>query len=265
MRPSYALSLLAVGLVALAAAPGCNGGGDGDTHQPGPPPTPVGSGNRVRDVSNPDNQGPSRGVPGATVSVTGVTVVAVDTFDETRNGKSRGTIFVQDTGSTEPYSGIGLFAPTFVPGDLKVGPGDVLDLTGQYQENANIGTAVFPKGQVLPQISRPVSTFRFEAQPPTPREIDVADLNDYAKGRRWIGMLVTVKNVTLEADLSSSSGRVSGPIFPGAPNNGPTITNELYDLGGFAKGQKFKSITGVVTYFFNLHIAPRSREDLVTQ
>ena len=265
MRSSVALVAVGLALASLACLTSCDGSGGGDSHAPGVAPTPVGTGARIREVSNPDNKEPSRGVPGSTVSVSGVSVVAIDSFDETRDGKSRGTIFVQDTGSTEPYSGIGLFAPTFVPGDLKVGPGDVLDLTGQYQENANIGTAVFPKGHVLPQIARPVATFRFEAQAPTPRQIDLADLNDYSKGRRWIGMLVTIKDVTLQDDLSSSRGRVSGPIFPGNPSNGPTMTNELYDMGGFGKGQKFKSITGVVTYFFNLHVAPRSREDLVTQ
>jgi len=228
----------------------------------------VGSGKRVREVADPGIEG--RPGPGAEVTVTGVTVVAVDTFDETKNGRSRGTIYVQDLGSQLPYSGIGLFAPAFVPGDLRVAAGDVLDLRGEYQENKNIGTAVFPVGQVLPQLSRPVAQFRYDFTPPTPTEIDVNDLNDYTnKGRRWIGMLVTVKNVKLDGRLAENNGRVTGFLTPKGSNpddrNRPTVTNELYDLkvADAAQDQEFASVTGVVTYFFNLHIAPRSAADVV--
>jgi len=240
---------------------------------PGDPPSvkelgpPVGNGKRIREVADPN--APGRPGPGSDVSVSGVTVVAVDTFDETKNGRSRGTIYVQDLGSSEPYSGIGLFAPAFVPGDLRVAAGDVLDLRGEYQENKNIGTAVFPDGQVLPQLSRPVAQFRYDFTPPAPVEIAIGDLNDYAKGRRWIGMLVTVKNVTMDGRLSENNGRVTGFLTPkgSAPDdrNRVTVTNELYDLKptDAASNQGFASITGVVTYFFNLHIAPRSAADVV--
>jgi hypothetical protein len=47
--------------------------------------------------------------------------------------------------------------------------------------------------------------------------------------------------------------------------NRATVTNELYDLKptDAESNQSFASITGVVTYFFNLHIAPRSAADVV--
>lgn len=245
----------------------CSSGGDGDAPVRIVLGPPVGDGKRVREVANPDV--PGRPGPGANVSVSGVTVVAVDTFDETKNGRSRGTIYVQDLGSVEPYSGIGLFSPTFIPGDLRVAAGDVLDLRGEYQENTAIGTAVFPVGQVLPQLARPVAQFRYDFRPPDPVEIDIKDLNDYATGRRWIGMLVTVKNVTLDGAVSENSGRVTGFLVPkgSTPDdrNRPTVTNELFDLAATqpAPNQAYASITGVVTYFFNLHIAPRSAADLV--
>lgn len=254
---------LAASLLLLAS---CSGG-------TGDPPSvkvlgpPVGDGKRIREVANPDIK--DRPGPGSEVTVTGVTVVAVDTFDETKNGRSRGTIYVQDLGSTEPYSGIGLFAPAFVPGDLRVAAGDVLDLRGEYQENKNIGTAIFPEGQVLPQLARPVAQFRYDFTPPPPVEIDVKDLLDYSKGRRWIGMLVKVKDVTLDGRLSENNGRVTGFLTAKGTaaddRNRPTVTNELYDLkaGDAAENQQFASITGVVTYFFNLHVAPRSAADVV--
>ncbi len=257
---------LQLSLVLSLGLCGCSAGG-GDTparREIGPP---VGAGKRIREVADPGIA--DRAPPGSEVNVTGVTVVAVDTFDETKNGRSRGTIFVQDLGSVEPYSGISLFAPAFVPGDLRVAAGDVLDLRGEYQENKNIGTAIFPEGQVLPQLARPVATFRYDFRPPEPREIDIKDLNDYAQGRRWIGMLVTVKNVTVDVKLSENSGRVTGFLTPKGSaaddRNRVTVTNELYDLKttDAESNQGYASITGVVTYFFNLHIAPRSAADLV--
>ncbi len=262
MRASFFLG--ALGIVALAAC----AEGDGD-----PPATkvlgpPVGSGNRIREIADPGIAG--RPGPGAVVNVTGVTVVAVDNFDETKNGRSRGTIYVQDLGGEQPYSGIGLFAPAFVPGDLRVAAGDVLDLRGEYQENKNIGTAVFPEGHVLPQLSRPVAQFRYDFTPPNPVVIDVNDLNDFVgKGRRWIGMLVTVKNVKLDGRLGENSGRVTGFLTAKGTNpddrNRPTVTNELFDLKptDVGENQEFASITGIVTYFFNLHIAPRNAADVV--
>lgn len=260
IRSAAAAVTLALVLVGCSA-------GNGDAPSKKEIGPPVGSGNRIREVADPSL--PGRPAPGSDVNVTGVTVVAVDTFDETKNGKSRGSIFVQDMGSIEPYSGIGIFAPAFVPGDLRVAAGDVLDLRGEYQENSNIGTAIFPEGQVLPQLSRPVATFRYDFRPPEPREIDIKDLNDYALGRRWIGMLVTVKNVAIDGRLTENGGRITGFLLPkgsGADDrNRPTVTNELYDLKATDadSGQGYASVTGVVTYFFNLHIAPRSAADLV--
>ena len=64
----------------------------------------------------------------------------VDDFDETHNGKSRGTIFVQDADIGAPYSGISLYSPTYVPANLRLAPGDVLDMNGQYVEQQTIGT-----------------------------------------------------------------------------------------------------------------------------
>ncbi len=223
-----------------------------------------GAGFRIRDVTNPGNQ--ARPAVNSIVTVTGVGVVAIDNFDETRNGKSHGTIFVQDLGEPVPFSGVSLYDPTFVPGDLRVGAGDVLDFTGVYQETAAIGTAVFPKGQVLPQLAKPVGTFRYEtATGITPAKVPLEDLGDYAKGRKWIGMLVTVENVTVtQAPRRDSSNRLSAALTAAAAN-APTLTNELSDLtdADVALGTRYRSVTGVVTYFFSLHLAPRSRGDLV--
>jgi hypothetical protein len=229
----------------------------------------LGVGQRIRQIADPTQQGHDQLV-NQNVAVTGASVLWTDTFDETANGKSRGTVYVQDVGSTDPYSGTSLYSPTFIPGDLRLAPGDVLDLAGQYQENKNIGTAVFPPPQVLPQISKPVGTFRYEFTPPPPREIDVNDLDDYATGRKWLNMLVTVRNVTLIEDTSdeglragkAATGRVTAHMTAKASCK---LVNELMPIGAgdLKAGVPIKSITGVVTYFFDLHLAPRTLADIV--
>ncbi len=271
-------------LFGLFAVTSC-GTRSNDVPHDGGVPSPIGTGMRIKDVSNPHLPNHPKNM--SNVVVTGASVTLTDNFDETNNGKSRGNIFVQDVDSQEPYSGMTVFSPTFIPGDLRVAPGDVLDLSGQYQEIASLGTAVFPVGdgglfsaEVLLEIAKPVATFRFEYKAPTPRVIDAADLDTYQIGRKWMGMLVTIKDVTLAADLvdsacakgASNTGRQQAYLTAAGASarSGGQVVNELYQVkaddcsgGSFAKGTHFSSITGIVTYFFNLHIAPRSADDFV--
>lgn len=277
-----ASSLLLIGLVSVSASlalPACSIGGDGgggDPHSNNGIPPVGGKDKRIRDVADPGLDGHADLVS-TTQAVSGAIVIAVDNFDETKNGKSIGTIYVQDLGSKEPYSGITLFAPTFNPGNLAVSPGDVLDMHGQYTEAKTIGTTVtFAPGAVLPQISKPVATFRYETQVPEPLDIDAADLADFTKGRRWMGMLVRVKNVTLQKDAAAdSNGRVTVDLSQAAAGAAKgcdaafpkpaSMTNDLFDVASMnlKQGQTLKSITGVVGFFCNLKIAPRSPADIV--
>lgn len=260
-------------LLSMAALIVSCGSQEGDPHSNHGVPPPEGKEMRIRQIADPTS--PDKAQHLETVAVSGVTVIAVDQHDETANGKSRGTIYVQDLGSKEPYSGLSLFAPSFVPGNLRVGPGDVLDLRGTYQENQNIGSAVFAPGATLPQLSRPVATFRYEGKLPEPVDIDVKDLETYETGRKWLNMLVRVKDVTVRGAVfeSGNAQRVSVPLTD-APSNGvkcedpfpkaPTLTNELANLNDLdIRGSTpVKSIVGVVTYFCNLHLSPRSIADV---
>ncbi len=240
----------------------------------GAPPA-AGPDKRIREVSNPAS--PSAAKDKDTVAVSGAVVIAVDQFDETENGRSRGTIYVQDMGSSEPFSGVSLFAPTFVPGNLKVGVGDVLDLRGEFQRNANIGTAIFPEGATLSQLSQPIATFRFEYRAPEPKEIDIKDLETFEKGQQWAGMLVRVRNVTVQDVVGAKSvrsGRLSVGLTPPAPGaqNGcnapfpkpPTLVNSLANVASLEipANTTLKSVTGVVAFFCNYQIAPRTLEDI---
>lgn len=223
-------------------------------------PNVLGVGKRLRDV-----QAPNSGLAGQNVRVTSVVVTAIDNFDETADGKSRGTIYLQDVDVAGPYAGISLFSPSFIPANLRLAPGDVVDLDGQYVEQQSIGATVNFAPAFLPQMVKPATTFRYETKEPEPVVIQEADLESFDTGRKWIGVLVTLQNVLVEnAPVADKSGkRITAAITSNA--NSPDISNELFPLalGAFPDNTTFKSVTGVVTFFFNLKIAPRSAADLV--
>jgi hypothetical protein len=268
-------------LIALACVSACSSsGGGGDPHSNNGAPPPSGRDKKIRDVGDPGMPGHADLVS-TSQPVSGAIVIAVDNFDETKNGKGTGTIYVQDIDATKdtPYAGISLFGPTFNPGNLSVSIGDVLDLRGDYTENQQIPSkppVVFAPGAVLPQISQPVASFRYETTPAQPIDIDVNDLTDYTKGRRWMGMLVRVQNITVEdKPYTSGSGHTSISVTP-VPQNAQTsceapfpkpatIVNDLVSLDSLMdkkKGDKIKSVVGVVGFFCSIKIAPRSLADI---
>jgi hypothetical protein len=263
------LALLASVAVPLGVLEGCVSGGD-------PPaqvtPSPVGTGSHIKDVVDPTRPGH---LATASATISGATYLWTDTYDETGTGKSLGSIYVQDMLSTDPYSGASIFEGTYIPEDLQPVAGDVLDITGTYSESTSVGKAIFTAPDVLPQFAKPTIVSRFEYVPPTPRVIDPTDLNDYNKGRQWLGMLVTITNVTFGSNVGDDgNGRDSAKITPDTSTTGATVTNEFFNLaawnngaggGIIAKGQKVKSITGIVTWFFNYHVVPRSPGDIVVQ
>ncbi len=243
----------------------------GDQPQPADP-NALGNGLRMRDVQDGSkNACGAQSCAGQNVNVTSVVVTAVDNFDETQNGKSRGTIFVQDADVAGPYAGVSMYAPTFVPANLRLAPGDVINLTGQYVEQTTIGTTVNFAPDFLPQMNKPQVNQSFETQLPQPVVVQLSDLDVFTTGRKWIGMLVTIEDVTVTAPMvADASNRVTTALTTTA--NGVKMNNELWDLqvwngtntaNSFAPGTHFKSITGIVDFFFNIFIAPRSMADLV--
>lgn len=254
----------------------------GDPHSDGGIPPVGGRLKKVRDVADPTVEG-HLALVDTTQPISGAVVIAVDGFDETQNGKGTGTVYVQDIGATKetPYSGISLFGTTYSPGNLAVAPGDVLDLRGEYQENQQIPSTppvIFAKGAVLPQIALPIATFRYETQQPEPIDIDLADLTDYNKARRWFGMLVRVKNIVIpNAPFAGTTGRLSidlPPAIPAAANacdmpfpKTASLVNDLMDVAalGIKKDTRIAEIVGVVGYFCNFKLAPRSKADIKLQ
>jgi hypothetical protein len=279
-RSSLAV-LLAASSVSLTAACG-SGGGDAFSE---PTASILGSGSRIRDIQGEatwldpgDKDSLTCSVPAdATVHVTGLTVTAVDRFDEVADG-ALGNVYVQDT-TIEPgeYEGMTVFDPSYTPPDLRVAPGDVLDFFGVYTEFLGPSSGFFGKCKTLPEIGG-AGTFRFEGSDVPARELELIDILGYENARRYLGMLVTIKDVTIGADPVSSEdtlesgGRYTADIDrTGIDTMGldaadfPKISNELYNIKVdgpvLAKGSQFKSVTGVLTYFYGFKLAPRSAAD----
>jgi hypothetical protein len=234
-------------------------------------PNALGSGSRIAQIANPDAGTAS----GATVTITGATFLWLDTYDETMNGKSLGTVYLQDFSSVKPFSGTSLYKPVYEPANLRLTPGDVVDLTGTYTIDTTI--AAFPTGEGLIQIDTPVVVPRFDfgldPDLTTPLVIQASDLDGtYEQGLQWSSMLVTIQNVTLADSPVNSGGRYTVHITSDTTANGPTLDNELFDVETWNQSQsphplvagaKIKSITGIVTWFFNYHLAPRTPADIV--
>lgn len=255
-------------IVSLAVVAGCSDVNEGDLDLV-PPSTPAiqGTGLRLHQV----NEGPLHPPDGTEVNVTGVSVVLTDEFDETSDGSSSGNVYVQDLpeqGVVPPNGGMTLFGVSYNPPTLRIAPGDVVDVRGTYDQFEGPGSSPFEEGRLLPEIVGGTVSLRFESTPPVPFEIPLSDLANYETGRPWIGMLVTIKDVTIAVDgEASASGRYSADLKVTAGDVGPpTITNALFDAEGsglpFTANTHFTSVTGVVQYFYNFSIAPRSVEDI---
>ena len=212
--------------------------------------------------------------PDRTVCLSGLTVVAIDRFDEIGDGSTRGNYYLEDTSDDPPpFAGVLIYRPAFSPPDLRLVEGDVVDFFGSLQEFGG-PTSTSPTGfnycRTLPELGGAL-TFRFDnhfAQPP--KVIPIEELKSYETGRPYLGMLVKLLNPQLNPDGGKDSkGRYTAAFNVGAiadVADVPQVSNELYDIQAegppLVGNTKFKSITGIVTYFFGFRIAPRSAADI---
>lgn len=269
-----------------ALATGCSGTGNGDTGDPRTKPNPneYGAGSRVTDLVGPATWLDPGNMTSAGCAIpadrqaymTGQVIVAIDKFDETGAGQT-GNIYVEDyptDGVPKPYSGLTIFAPSFSPPDLRVFEGDLVDSFGSFTEFFGPSAGPFGDCKTLPEFNGTL-TFRFEESPPEPLVIveggagtdRFEPIKGYENARRWLGMLVTIKDVTLPKAPKESSGRYTSDIDIGggiAVGDVVAISNELMDVKSkmpLTMGQTFKSVTGIFTYFYGFKIAPRSVDD----
>jgi hypothetical protein len=250
------------------------GGGNGDAPSI-PSASEYGDGSRIADLVgeatwlDPEDADSARcsPPPSRSVYVTGLTLVAIDRFDETGEG-AQGNFYAQDT-AVEPvaYTGMTVFQPSFSPPDLRLAPGDVVDLSGALIEFLGPSVGKFGFCRTLPEINGTMS-FRFEGGSVEPTPVPLEELRSYQAARKYIGMLVRVEGVSIAGEPSSSSGRYTASINVGAGvpfSDVPKISNELYDLEAegpaLTAGTSFRAVTGVLTYFYGFKVVPRSPAD----
>ncbi len=264
-------------LLFVTACSGNAGDGGGTGDPPSTPPADVcGAGTRLTDVVGEatwleptDDSSSSCGYPtDRNVSLAGLRLVAIDRYDETGDGAT-GNYYAQDAcAAVGPFQGMTIYAPSFSPPDLRLFPGDVGDLLGNLTEFPGPTSGPFPYCRTLPEVGGTL-TFRFELGPNlAAHTIPLTDLKTYEKARQWLGMLVKIENIKISDKPYDSNGRYSAPMDVGGgipQSDVPSISNELFDLKGLgppvAKDVTFKSVTGIITYFYGFKIAPRSADD----
>ncbi len=291
LRARHLSAVLLLALGASAAA--CSGHGDGGTGDlPSEPEADAyGDGKPVREVVgeadwfDPSNKASLEcGSPEARrTRLTGLTVVAVDTFDEV-NDNRKGNIYVVQTPGKKglrPYDAITLRTPSFTPPDLRVFAGDVIDATGNFVEFLGPPSSLFGFCETLPQMEGTV-VHRFDGGDVAPYPLvagattDGSDrwavLKSYEAARPFIGMLVRLENVNFTVRREGAKGDVTFPInVEGGVSlaDVPGVSNELYDILGtgpaIPDNSTFASVTGIVTYFYGFKIAPRGPQDFVRQ
>lgn len=263
-----ACGLLVLGLASPAVV-GCSSGGHGELdNAPQVKGSVLGPNSTLEKLTNLQYERPNSA---AILQITGLRVSVVDTFDETGTGSSSGTVYLQEfSDKPGPYQGILAFKPTFSPPTFRTSVGDVVDASRQYSDFEPAVLVASNPNQTIPELAANLS-LRFDAPyiPIVPVEIPLSDLTSYETGRQWMSMLVTLKNVPVYKALSTSSGRSTIPLDIGKMVNSitlPTITNELFDLAGEQLPLDTGSVvtvTGIVTWFGNFHVAPRSKADII--
>jgi hypothetical protein len=271
-------SFAAVFVVCGAAACGSSGGGDLDHIDDSPvvPGNPIAAANtkplvKLCGTYVNSSCGPTDVCPKTcpTLSAKGVVVTGIDQFDETGDGKSIGNIYVQDPkqdgAKGTPYSGLTLFQTQLVPSDLPLQPGDGVDISGEYQPFPGPGTTLFPV--TLPEMVKGSLTLSSEARPPEPVDITLDDLKDQKAGMAYVGRLVRMKNVVISGAFTIP--RHEAPIDGTTSATGAVAVMAAQffyvdDPKGFGatNGSHYTAVVGVLNYFFNFKLCPRTPEDI---
>lgn len=215
---------------------------------------------------------------GAPVNIHAVTVTAIDAYDETQTGRV-GTIWAQEISApgdtTDRFApcpllpdrsgrvcAISMYLPTFSPTGYRPSEGDLVDIKGgAYNEFvcATCGTP-FSNGDFLPQVSDAVMVRAGVAPRATPVTVTLDEILTHY--RELMGVLVTVENVTASTDPDARFGEMT---IAGTGRTGLSLAPQLTPIVGAHAGTRWDRITGIVTYFYNPKLLPRSPADLVAQ
>lgn len=199
------------------------------------------------------------------ITARGVVIIAVDNYDD-NNAGSIGDIYVQDPVQNgpkgTPWSGLRLYRPTKNPPDLELAPGQGVDLVGNFVAFAGPpGSTPFGDGILVPQASNAALSLTYEGRAPDPVDIEFNDVKDPIAGMQYASRLVRFRNVKLMADFAGS--RPEATIYD--TSKSLVLSSKLFPIDkdpAFKNGVVIKSVTGVLDYFYNFKLCPRSRADI---
>ncbi len=268
LRPVHLLALTSA-LTSVLTCAGCSSGG-GDLNNLELRPKLLG--NPIAKAADPK----SRIADGATIRALGVVIIAVDGYDESKDGKGVGDIFVQDPVQTGPngtplpkgvpWSGLRLYRPTKNPPDLELVPGQGVDLVGIFAAFAGPpGSSPFDPGVAVPQASSASLTLTYEGPAPQPIELDFADLADEPSAIQYASRLVKLRNVPILKGFIAGAKRPEAQIF--SSDNSIVLSAKFFPIHetdglNVAAGTTLKSVTGILDYFYNFKLCPRSIADI---
>jgi hypothetical protein len=245
---------LVLGLVACSS-----GGGDLNTLVQKPKLL----GNPIAEQSAP---GPNRLKDNQTITARGVVVIGIDSYDDSGQG-AVGDIYVQDPVQNgpkgTPFSGLRLYRPTKNPPDLELAPGQGVDLVGTFVAFAGPPTSPFDPGVLVPQASNAALTLTYEGRAPEPVDITYDDIKDPIAGMQYASRLVRFRDVIMTSDFKGA--RPEATIYDTSGDF--VLSSKMYPVHldktvNGKSGVKLKSVTGVLDYFFNFKLCPRSRADI---
>jgi len=183
-----------------------------------------------------------------------VVVTAVDDYDEDGEGRIGNVWVAEPAGGA--WSGIQLFDPVVIPSRARLVPGDIVEVTGTFDEYAYL----VDDTDALTELSAASVQKTGETLPPTATVIPESDLTDRGRAEPWEGCLVRIENVDLTGpyDEYGETSTAGGVIIAG----------DLFEIPGAAAGMHFRSLTGIVTYFrpatflLGVMFLPRGTQDL---
>ena len=181
----------------------------------------------------------------------GTTVTLTDVIVTSPTDPDNETFYVQEEAGGE-YSGISVWVMD--PTGLSVGPGDLVTLTGVYQE-------YFDNSQIVLTATSDLNVTG-AATVPDPALVAPADVATNGSAQEnWEGVLVRVENVSVTDDALGFGDFLV--------TDGLRVDDYFFPMNTFvvpANGTAYSSITGIMTFAFDdARLSIRDENDLVAQ
>lgn len=212
--------------------------------------------------------------PNTPVTLTGVVVTAIDSY-----GAKTGDIWVEEP-EGGPFSGVHVYKgdPAVVS---TLALGDIVTITNSVKANFALSTDM--TGRTETELEPPTSGDMVHIMKtgtgavPAPAVVDalaigkMTDLNNNGDRsnawRMWMGVLITVNNVTETSNIAQIGGTTPDPTLQKFGITGVALAESslsAFPTSGLGFNSCLTSVTGVLSYFFDYQILPRTTAEVVT-